>query len=91
MWVRSQNRIQLINSNMFWIEDNNIFASVNGTQKDSVSIGKYDTEERTLKVLGMLESQLEETRKENLMCSLGAKGAYEIISWGKSVFSMPGK
>ncbi|APM37332.1 hypothetical protein [Clostridium kluyveri] len=61
MWIRSQNRKRLVNVGMLDICDTRIFVSELPGQipKSGICIGKYESEEKAVKVLDAIQKHVE--------------------------------
>ena len=78
MWIRSQNRIVLINADKFIVsKEHEVFRiySVNSF------LGEYSTEEKAMKVMDMIEDTI-------LKCEAMRTG-YAEYDFGAFVFDMP--
>ena len=78
MWIRSQNRIVLINADKFIVsKEHEVFRiySVN------YFLGEYSTEEKAMKVMDMIEDEI-------LKCEAMRTG-YAEYDFGAFVFDMP--
>ena len=57
MWIRSQSKTILINSDYIIVNDNDILTKTN-SNSFLVTIGTYSSEEKALKVLDMIQSAI---------------------------------
>ena len=63
MWIRSQSKTILINSDYIIVNDNDILAKTNSNSFLS-TIGTYSSEEKALKVLDMIQSAINGKKTE---------------------------
>lgn len=86
MWIRSQSKTILINSDYIIVNDNDILAKTN-SNSFLVTIGTYSSEEKALKVLDMIQNQINMNEE---FASQGEnhnnKGSLRLI---KFVYQMP--
>lgn len=61
IWIRSQGKEVLIKSNDIWVEDKRIFANLFSSDAGNTGtcLGVYSTEDEAMKVLDMVQSQIE--------------------------------
>ena len=62
MWIRSQYKEILTNCNVFYIDEINSSYTIEG---NIGVLGSYSTKEKAMKVLDMLEEQIDYYSKEN--------------------------
>ncbi|MFL0251383.1 hypothetical protein ACJDT4_13245 [Clostridium neuense] len=92
MWFRSQDKKSLVESKRLGIEEdikNNKFAIINyiswnGTAEDADVLGKYDTEERALRVLDTIQQKLIDGASKDVIAN-GTRYSKQFV------FQMPQK
>lgn len=82
MWVRNQNKTELISAERIQVDENSIYAFQN--VMDAVLPGEYETEERALQVLDQIEQRLIEGYRSDVI--IGITREYR-----ENVFQMPEK
>ena len=84
IWIRSQNKENLINANKIQIADvHNIYK--NAIWGDNVKLGIYSTKEKALKVLDMIEKKIIENN--TIICN--EKDWARCVGKINCVFQMP--
>lgn len=60
MWIRSQNKTELINTNRIQVDGNSlyVFEGIAVEDTDYIRIGSYDNANRALEVLDMIQNQI---------------------------------
>ena len=83
MWVRTQNKLGILKTKYFVIDDTNIKSSFD--DYNSILLGRYSTKEKALKVLDMIEQHLDAQSKivEKSMSE------YIISDMNSIIFQMP--
>lgn len=93
MWVRSQNKEILINTNKFFINQVVKDCEIIGYSIDSggIELGKYTTKEQALKVLNEIEVVLSNASKRisKVQYLLKENGHLEDYDIKENVFQMP--
>jgi len=76
MWIRSQDKTELINANRIQAENYRIYTFPTSDSVSWVELGNYDTKERAIEVLNEIQDQL--VKQNN-------------TTFGMIVFEMPEK
>lgn len=84
MWIRSQDKINLINTDRIDVEGKTIYA-YQPIHDGYVNIGEYKTHEKALKILDNIESAIVTYETNKILATAGA----DIIRDLYPVFQMP--
>lgn len=89
MWVRSQDKLDLINCNAFYIEKTCSSNEWNVCERDRYEmVGKYSSKEKALKVMDMVQSFIEALAKVEITSNMIVRDNNNKII-NNMIFQMP--
>lgn len=93
MWIRTQNKMQLVKINEIHIKvDEDGFVGIwVDDKKESLKyfLGTYKSKERAIEVLDEIQKKINDMNKNFLMACMSEKGVYDVIAWDDFVYQMP--